>query len=231
MRESAQKTLSLYKFENRRVPGFFLSIKVGALWGGCMIGDPDNGSAVMLLRSAFRTHSKWYVYERQELLAHELCHAMRQSLNDVRLEEYFAYQTSGSWLRRYLGNCFIREIDALLFIFPTLILLGATVFREFSRMTFPLWPFWVFAALYPAFLLVRNFSSIHVVKKAERKLKSFGIASPSPILFRCTFEELKALGNLRDQEEFQEYCTAMQQTELRWAIMKIRFFDQKERLP
>ncbi|MBR2374105.1 MAG: hypothetical protein IKA87_07735 [Lentisphaeria bacterium] len=231
MKEAAGKTMALYKFENRRVPGFFLSGKVGALWGGCMIGDPDNGFAVMLLRSEFRNRAKWYVYERQELIAHELCHAMRQSLNDSRLEEYFAYQTSGSFLRRHLGNCFVRELDAILFIFPTLILLGATLTRELSRLYFPLWPFWIFAAIYPLFLLLRNFSGVRAVKKAEKNLKKFGITEVSPVLFRCTFDELKILGKLRNREEFEEYRLRMQEKELRWAIMGIRFFDQKGNTP
>lgn len=226
MNEAAEKTQALYKFENRRVPGFFLSRKIGVLWGGCMIGDPDNGFATMLLRQAFRNRSKWYVYERQELLAHELCHAMRQSLNEIRLEEYFAYQTSGSFLRRYLGNCFIREIDAVFFILPTFILLAATVIREFTRLTFPLWPFWILAASYPLFLLIRNFAGFSIVKKAESKLHKFGIKEPSPILFRCTFEELKELGKLRSPEEFAQYRTRKQSTELRWAIINLRFFDQ-----
>ena len=153
--EAAEKTKTLYGFENTRVPGFFLSGKLGALWGGCMIGDPDNGFAVMLLRSSFRDVNKWYLYERSELIAHELCHAMRQSLCDVRLEEYFAYQTGSSFLRRNFGNCFIREIDAVLFILPTFLLLGATVLREFTRLWYPLWPFLCLAAAYPLFLLLR----------------------------------------------------------------------------
>ena len=226
--EAADKTNSLYGFENRRVPGFFLSGKVGALWGGCMIGDPDNGFAVMLLRSSFREKNRWYLYERSELIAHELCHAMRQSLNDVRLEEYFAYQTGSSFLRRNFGNCFIREIDAILFILPTFILLAVTVIREFSRLWFPLWPFWCLAAVYPLFLLLRTYSSLRRVRKAERKLRSFGVEHPEPILFRSTFEEISVMGLMKDREEFQLFLDRMCHRELRWAIIKLRFFNQEE---
>lgn len=226
--EAAGKTRALYGFENRRVPGFFLSGKVGALWGGCMIGDPDNGFAVMLLRSAFRNRAKWYIYERSELLAHELCHAMRQSLCDIHLEEFFAYQTSGSFLRRHFGNCFIRERDAILFILPTFILLGATVFRELGRTYFPLWPFWVLAGVYPLFLLLRNFFSVRRVRKAEQKLRLFGVSQVSAVLFRCTFEELKSIAGMKTKEAFQGFLEEKARSELRWAIIKLRFFNQKE---
>lgn len=229
--EAAERTRSLYGFENRRVPGFFLSGKVGALWGGCMIGDPDNGFALMLLRAPFRTRPKWYVYERAELLAHELCHAMRQSLVDIRLEEYFAYQTGRSFLRRNFGNCFIRERDAVLFILPVFILLGATIVRESCSLLYPLWPFWCLAGVYPLFLLLRNFFSIRTLRKAEKKLISFGISHPGPLLFRSTFQELKAIGKMKSPEEFKNFLEEMSGKELRWAIINLRFFNQKEVQP
>ena len=223
--EAAERTRSLYGFENRRVPGFFLSGAVGALWGGCMIGDPDNGFAVMLLRSQFRSKSRWYVYERGELIAHELCHAMRQSLNDVRLEEYFAYQTGKSFLRRNFGNCFIRQYDAILFILPTFILLGATMLKEVWGVNLPLLPFWILAGVYPLFLLLRNFFSIRLVRKAEKKLALFGAPHPGAILFRSTPDELKALGKLKTKEEFNCFLERISNAELRWAIIKKRFFE------
>ena len=227
--EAAGKTRELYGFENRRVPGFFLSGKVGALWGGCMIGDPDNGFAMLLLRSCFRRKQRWYVYDRAELLAHELCHAMRQSLSESRLEEYFAYQTGKSFLRRNFGNCFIRECDAVFFILPAFILLGATILREAVNMQFPLWPFWGLTAVYPLFLIFRNFLSVRVVRKAEKKLRLFGVEKPGPVLFRSTFEELETMGKLKNKEEFEEFRKEKSQSELRWAIINSRFF--KEQLP
>ena len=228
--EAAVKTDALYSFENHRVPGFFLSKGVGALWGGCMIGDPDNGFAAMLLRSSFRNRRKWYFYERSELLAHELCHAMRQSLSDITLEEYFAYRTSGSFLRRNLGNCFIRERDAVLFILPALTLLGATIAKELFRAAYPLWPFWCLAAVYPLFLLLRNFASMRKVRKAEKALLAFGVENPAPILFRCTCAELETLGKLKSKEEFDAFREEISVAELRWAIINKRFFNQEEQL-
>lgn len=225
--EAAERTKKLYGFENRRVPGFFLSTAVGALWGGCMIGDPDNGFAVMLLRSEFRKKAKWYLYERGELLAHELCHAMRQSLCDVRLEEYFAYQTGKSFLRRHFGNCFIRQCDALLFILPTFLLLGVTMLKELGGAAVPLLPFWCLAGIYPCFLLLRNFFSIRLVRRAEQKLRLFGVQHPEPILFRSTPEELKTIGKLKSSEEFNAFIETESRAELRWAIIKLRFFDQE----
>ena len=108
MEQAGEVTWNLYRFKVSHVPGFFLSRAVGLLWGGCLIGDPDEHFSLFLIRNSFRKKERWLFYRRTELFAHELCHSMRMELHESTLEEYFAYQTSPSRLRRYLGNCFIR---------------------------------------------------------------------------------------------------------------------------
>ena len=129
MDEIAGLTEGLYGFAVRHVPGFYLTRAVGLLWGGCMLSDPDENFSIMLLRNVFKKHRRFLNYTRDELLAHELCHSVRQSLCEITLEEYFAYQTAKSPLRRYLGNCFIRDVDALLFVVPMLFLPVAELLR------------------------------------------------------------------------------------------------------
>ena len=41
--------------------------------------------------------------------------------------------------------------------------------------------------------LLRNFFSVRRVRKAEQKLRLFGVSQVSAVLFRCTFEELKSI--------------------------------------
>ena len=117
----AETTRSLYGFEVRHVPGFFLSRQVGLLWGGCLIGDTEKHFSLFLLRDTFRARKRWLFYRRDELLAHELCHSARQALSENTLEEFFAYQTSPSILRRKFGNCFINDRDAVLVVVPPLV--------------------------------------------------------------------------------------------------------------
>ena len=116
MREATKKTRELYDFEIDYLPGFFLNKDIGLLWGGCSIYDEETYQRIFLIRKNFKKQKKWFIYNRQELLAHELCHGARQILNDRKLEEFFAYQTSSSSFRRYIGNCFISEFDAILFV-------------------------------------------------------------------------------------------------------------------
>ena len=221
--EAEEVTDRLYSFRTRHVPGFFLSRDVGLLWGGCMICDPDHPLSVFLIRGAFRKRQRWLFYNRRELLAHELCHSMRQSLEEITLEEYFAYQTSPSRLRRYLGNCFIREYDAIWFVIPALLLLLAQVAQSFWLPGLPVWPFWPVALAYPAFLLIRNGISRRLVKRAAKKLAAFGVEKPSAVLFRLDCGEIRRIGAMERPGEFEQYAAERKESDFRWAILCARF--------
>ena len=216
-------TRQLYGFEVRHVPGFFLSRQVGLLWGGCLIGDPDLNFSLFLLRGTFRNREKWLFYRRDELLAHELCHSARQALGEVTLEEFFAYQTSPSRLRRNFGNCFIRDRDAILFVLPSLLLLAAEIARGFFFPSFPSWIFWFPAVAYPIYLLVRNQISLNLVKRVQNTLIRCGVAEPLAVMFRCTREELKILAGFTSLDELRAFAAGRGKKEIRWRIILERF--------
>ncbi len=216
--EAAEKTFELYRFSIRYVPGFYLTEKVGWLWGGCMIADVENDFSLFLLRGAFRKKRKFLNYFREELLAHELCHAARTALHDSVLEEYFAYQTSPSKLRRYLGNCFISEKDAYLFLFPVLLLPVAEFVRFRFLSGFPSWIFWVIALIYPLFLLIRNALSRFQVKRAGENLKKAGITHPSAVLFRMSYSEIKEFAG-KNPSDIPALIAEKAQQLPRWAVI------------
>ena len=217
------ETSRLYGFAVRHVPGFFLSHHVGWLWGGCLIGDPDLDFSVFLLRDTFRRREKWLFYSRDELLAHELCHSARQVLNETTLEEFFAYQTSPSALRRNFGNCFIRDRDAVLFLLPSLLLLAAEIVRGFFCPNFPAWPFWPVAAIYPVYLLLRNRRSVRLLRRAERALRRCDVESPLALLFRCCRDEMEEIAGMNDRRELEAYAYVRAEREVRWRIIRERF--------
>lgn len=224
--EGADITEQLYGFRVTHIPGFFLSRGVGLLWGGCMIADPEQSLAVFLIRRAFKNRRRWWIYRREELLSHELCHSMRQSLGETTLEEYFAYRTSRSRLRRYLGNCFIRERDALIFALPTLLAPLGSLLQLMWLPQLWLWPFWLAAVSGPGWLLWRNAVSRRIVEQAHRRLTKFQVAEPWPVLFRCTRAELIDLGRLGTIGEFNRFCAEKSGSELRWSIICRRFIDK-----
>ena len=227
--EAAAQTEELYGFSVRHVPGFYLTKAVGLLWGGCMLSDPDEHFSVMLLRNAFRKHRRFLNYTRDELLAHELCHSVRQNMTEITLEEYFAYQTSKSPIRRYLGNCFIRDIDALFFVLPMMLLPVVEILKAFCFPQLPTYPFWILALLYPAYLLIRNAHSRRIVNNARTALKSCNVRQLEAVLFRSTLAELKLFPSFTNcPEKFLDWANTQAETELRWQIMLRRFIFEDE---
>ena len=225
----ARQTWELYGFAVRHVPGFYLTKAVGLLWGGCMLSDPDENFSILLLRNAFKNHRRFLSYTRDELLAHELCHSVRQSLCEITLEEYFAYQTAKSPLRRYLGNCFIRDVDALLFVIPMLFLPVAEVLKALVFPGLPVWVFWISAVIYPLFLLVRNWRSRRIVNRARAALMRCNVRQVEAVLFRSTLEELKTIADFDGgAEEFRQWAAAQAETELRWQVIAARFIEEDE---
>ena len=225
--EAAAITENLYGFAVRHVPGFYLTKQIGLLWGGCLIGDPEQNFAVFLLRDAFRKRRRFLNYRREELLAHELCHSVRHVMCEPRLEEYFAYQTSPSPLRRYLGNCFISDKDAWGFLIPVMFLPLAEITRVLWLPGFPSWIFWIMAVIYPAFLLWRNHRSRSLVNRARKVLQAAGVKFCKAVLFRALPEELKVIGEM-EPFEFGQYAAEKAETSLRWKVIYERFIRESE---
>lgn len=196
-------TRKLYGFAIDYVPGFYLFEKVGLLWGGCSIYDDETQMKIFLLRPAFKNKKRFLIYGRTELISHELCHCARQILHDHDIEEYFAYQTAKSPLRRYIGNCFIKEFDALLFLLPSLLLLAAQIIKNFIWTALPMFPFWLFLGAVLAYFIIRNQKSRNIVQKARKNLTEIA-SNPEAILFRSTVEEMKILG-----KSFAEYYSQL----------------------
>ena len=223
LREAAEITAPLYGFAARRCPGFFLSRDVGLLWGGCLINDSEGAApAVFFLRSRFRSSERFFIYNRRELQAHELCHLARQMLRDPELEEFFAYQTSPSRFRRYLGNCFVRQRDAFYFMVPALLLFAAQIAQFFWYPRLLTWPFWIAAVGFPLWLLARNAAGRENYFRARRKLRACGVTAARQVLFRATAAERERFRRLNGPADLAAFL-AEKRGELRWQVIIHRF--------
>jgi len=230
MNEAAQTTWGLYRFAINWVPGFFLRRGMGALWGGCAAIDPETFFTVFLVRHSFANSPHWFLYDRKELLAHELCHVARMTLDDPAYEEHFAYATAQSRLRRYMGNWFQTKWDAILFLLPVLILLAAESLRTFGPVHYPIWPFWLLALTYPGFLLVRNQRQRQTFFQAFLALRTAGCGYPAAVLFRCDAAEIAELARQRKQtpDVLLGGLRQKAQSSLKWQVIVYRFIDHPE---
>lgn len=224
MSEAAEITEKAYSFRIGWVPGFFLSESLSFLWGGCAISFPEECYSIFLIRSSFARMKRWFIYRRDELLSHELCHAARMPVGDRFFEEHFAYRLSFSALRRYMGNCFQYKYDSIFFILPVFLLLAVQIITTFTSWAIPVYPFWILAFVYPLFLLSRNQLCRNCCKRAERVLAEAGINNPYAVLFRCTKNEIFEISRLkRNNNGLKDFVKNKCASDLRWKVIRHRF--------
>ena len=219
LNEAAECTRKKYGFAIRWVPGFFPEKEFGPLWGGCAVWQEEQPVPVIVIRRNFLKKQKWFIYDRQELISHELSHAARMPLMDGALEEHFAYALSKKRLRRVLGNCFQKDTDAIFFVLPALLLaLVQTLITIFQWTWLPIFPFWILALIWPAFLLIRNAVQTGKYKAARKHLQMAGFRQPDLILFRSVYPEICEFAATRP-DQLKGMLNQMAEEEFRWKVI------------
>ena len=212
--EALKITGELYEVKPAWVPGFFANESFGALWGGCALSDPVSKLTLFIIRKAFARRRRWLVYDRRELMAHEMIHASHQAFDDWMFEEYFAYRSAGSALRKFFGGCFIQKYDAMCFLIPVLLLPLVQFLNLYGVINLPMWIFWIIAAVYPVYLTLRCSVINFTAYRARKFLQANHIAHPDAVLFRLTAAEIRSLAR----------GIMVQGNDLRWQIIRKRFF-------
>ena len=217
----ADHTKRLYRFEIDWVPGFFIDPSFSLLFGGCAFCSYPDFFTMFIIRRTFKTQEKWLIYNRDELLAHELCHVSRIALLSEEFEETFAYQTSSSAFRKLIGGIFRKQTDSFMFLGVTFILLFAQILRTQWLHSIPIWPFWSLVGLVFAWLLIRHAFHCRRLGIAQRHIAElFGKENALPVLFRCTDEELHRFAATQPQT-LKSWIE--EQNSLRWQVIRKRF--------
>ncbi|MCH9614488.1 MAG: hypothetical protein SP1CHLAM54_15510 [Chlamydiia bacterium] len=111
----------------------------------------------------------------KEVLEHEAVHVMRAQFEEPRFEEYFAYQTSPWWHRRFFGPLFKSNTEIIL-------LLIASILSFIS----PLIP----VSLFSLFILRRLFDGLTIRRAKKRFSKAYPKVDPLHLLVRLTDKEI-----------------------------------------
>ena len=228
MEEGFAETEKHYAFKANWVPGFFPVSGLGVLWGGCSISSTEETPTLFIIRSSFRNRDKYFIYSRKELISHELCHAVRVPIGDMTYEEHFAYALSSSALRRYTGNCFKSEKDAIFFLLPLFFLLLIQFMRISYTPNLPAWPFWILAFVWPIFLIFVNMRERKQYFKAETVLKNAGFSNPSAVLFRCNTKEIEDFAKCGNCEDTDKLLAEKKNSDLRWKVIFHRFMQKNK---
>ncbi len=114
-----EKNLSVPLYDLYELEAFVIHSNEDLLpWQGAVLWEYTEESGgkypVIQLRKSF---SRLYLklYQKEELLAHELVHCVRNSFKEPVFEEMLAYQTSPSRFRRFFGPLFMYPFESAVF--------------------------------------------------------------------------------------------------------------------
>ena len=220
--EPMERTSRLFGFRCDWVPGFFFPARPLSFFGGYAFYFFPEFFAMFLARNEFRKRPKWLFIERNELVAHEMCHIARAALESQAYEELFAYQTATTAFRRFTGGIFREQIDSFLFLGATFLLLFWQMARAFAFPQLPAWPGWAVLAADFTFLLVRHCLTYRRFTTARDKLtRLYGDeAVARTVLFHASDTEIPLLADTQNPAMLLDEWS---KTQLRWQIVQLRF--------
>jgi hypothetical protein len=227
--EAGHETSRLYRFAIDWVPGFFQPLR--GLFAGCAFSYTPDFFVLFVIRSSFRGRTRWWIYDRRELMAHELCHAARAPLQARLFEETFAYQTSASGFRRELGGMFRSAADSIVLLGSVLLLLAAQITQTCilgdRRMPFAwMYLFWGLVLAVVLRLIVRHLYYRRIFHRALANLRPVAGEDSLAVLFRCTDADVVALARCAGPDRCRAWIDNERQTVLRWRVIHARFVDR-----
>lgn len=216
-------TREAYGFAIDWVPGFFADQSFGWLFGGCAYYFNPEFFAVFIIRKCFAKRNRWLIYNRDELLAHELCHVARSGLHANFFEEEFAYGLSNSGFRKTVGGLFRTGNEAFFILGAALLLLLVQIVRLFLWPALPMWPFWLLFAAILAYLVSRLYQLRKLIKTARRNLRPIAGENTGKVLFRCTDSDVLDIAGLADKDALRRWLQERRADNLRWKVIHHRF--------
>lgn len=224
--EAVSLTKTLYGIAPEWVPIFFNNHQLAPWHGGCawifQLNEQTPTSAFLQLRAAFREKSSYLgIYQRRELIAHELAHVGRMLYHEPQFEEIIAYRTSASKWRRYLGPIVQSSKESLCFI----ILLGLIFLINLALITMGTPAAYAIAHWLPAIplafillalaRLIRRQSRFNACQ--QRLAEVFGDSQKAEhLIYRLGDDEIHLFARLTPSE-IQTYINS--QTSFRWRFI------------
>jgi hypothetical protein len=220
----------MYDIDPKWVPVFFSNYQLMPWHGGCawifQLSEQEPTAAFFQLRRILKKSLAYMgLYDRNELMAHELVHVGRMMFEEPCYEEILAYRTSQSPGRRWWGPLVQSPAESAWFVFLLLPLLFLDLYLIFSGHQGFFWQaMWL--KLLPLGLIVaavmRLYRRQKTFWKAFQNLESvFGSAEKAgAVAYRLTDNEINLFAN-SSQTKIKDYMYSQQS--LRWRVICLAY--------
>jgi len=203
----------------------YYSNKGLSFWQGAVayISSGKKPFVALQIRKQLKGGKYLFLYEKDEILSHELAHAARMAFNEEKTEELFAYWTSASSIRKLFGPIFRSPFESNFFI----------AFSCLSFITQTFFPHLILAQLFPlasllmlSYYLFRLFRTRLKVNCSLKKLTSIlkSKSKARATLFRLTDKEIYFFAK-SSLKEILHYIKKQNKKELRWKVICFAYFS------
>jgi hypothetical protein len=230
LKEALPLTQNLYGITPSWVSLFFSNYQL-ALWhGGCawifQLNEQTPTAAFLQLRARFRHSSNFLgIYQRRELIAHELAHVGRMLYQEPQFEEFFAYQSSSSRWRRWLGPIVQSSKESFFFI----LLLGFVILSDFAllslgpKMATIAWGIKLLPVIFIVLALSRLIWRHQTLKRCLQQLETlFSPQLARQFLYRLRDDEIKQFSQF-DSSQIREFIDKAAEQSFRWRFLKMLY--------
>ncbi len=225
---SAQR---LYGVTPEWIPIFYSNRQLAPWHGGCawifQMQRQSPRLALLQLRRHFAQNRRYLgLYDRDELVTHELAHVGRMAFEEPKFEELLAYQSSHTAWRRWLGPVLQSSQEAVILLglvflscLVQLFTIGHTTVNWFYTLCY-----WA-PLVYLGGLFTRLWWRQRQLKRAKEKLvNALGDnQNADHLLYRLTDSEVLDFGGWKT-DEIVRYAQEQSSKSLRWHLLHAAYF-------
>lgn len=199
--EALQRTKALFGVAPDWVPIFY-SNKNLAPWEAAACWIDDENQPIIQMRYAFQRKRKlWGLFDKVDVLTHELLHACRSHFEDSKFEEFLAYQSGPKW-KAILGTSLQSPKEAYFFLISVALASGGLIYANFYLLL-PMSGLLILA-------FFRTWLRFDTWKHCKAKL-------PPPLLFRLSDKELQLFAKL-SPDSVKKFIE--NQDSFRWKVIR-----------
>lgn len=224
----------MYGISPSWIPIYFSNYRLSPWHGGCawifQMTDSTPTAALLQLRQSLKRSPKYLgIYDRDELVAHELAHVGRMTFEEPKYEEFFAYRTSPSAFRRCFGPIVQSSFESMLFVLVLSMIVFVDVFLliayGYGAYLSASWLKLISISMI-LFALVRLWIRRYRFNQCYSSLKE--VLSDSTdvlkVMYRMTDEEISQFSKM-DQKELRACILEKSKKSLRWKVIQKAYFQ------
>ena len=185
------------------------------------------------LRQKFRDSRRYLgLYDRDELIAHELCHVGRMMYQEPKYEEVLAYRTSKSTFRRWFGPIVQSSWESTLFLVILILIMvvdfSLASFHQTQAFEIAMW-----AKAIPALLIFLALGRLcwrhNRFSKCLSNLKDTvgAEAKANAVIYRLQDREIAAFAGM-GPDAIRRYAAEIAGKSLRWRVIASAYFPQEK---